>query len=756
MSGPPSSGGSPPAPPEPTSAPSVPAPPAPPPDEGTPLELPHATTSGRLVLSRGNAFCVTTQRGDISPAGARELGVFLEDTRYLSHWELELPVPPTLLSAGTEGCLASQVDLTTLDVEHDGFLDEPVQYLHVARRQVLDEEFVEHLLFTNHLGRPAALEARIRFAADWADVFEVRGARRPARGRILPPVVSGHTAGLRYRGRDGETYVTDVAFHPPPDQLTCEGGAGVATFRLRLPPGGQATLLARVHMGRREAAAEGPALRPGFEVRLARARCEAEAWRSGCVTVRADNALVERALHGALADVHALRVDHPVGPVVGAGIPWFAAPFGRDAILSGLQLLPFAPGLAVDTLRFLAAFQGTRHDPTREEEPGRILHELRRGEMVRTGEIPHAPYYGTIDATPLFVILAGETWAWTRDRALADTLWPAVVAALGWLDTRTAGGTRFLAYQRMTALGLENQGWKDSRDGVSHPDGTHARTPIALVEVQGYAAAAWRAGAALARARGDTERAATWEGRVAPFLERLDAAFWMPRTGFHALALDGEGSRVATVASNAGHLLWAQAVPPARAERLARVLLGPDLYSGWGIRTVAAGQPVHNPLSYHNGSVWPHDAALIALGLARYGHRRDALRVAEGLLAATEHFAHHRLPELFCGLDRTAGGLVVHYPVSCSPQAWASGALFMLLQACLGLSADAAGGEDGVGVLRIVDPMLPAPLRRLDLLGVAVGGTRVGLRFTRQGVRTYAEVLEMHGDPLRVRIEVGG
>ncbi len=727
-----------------------------PPDVGTPLELTHATSSGRLVLSRGNAFCVTTSRGDIAPAGARELGVFLEDTRYLSHWELELPVPPTLLSAGTEGCLASQVDLTTLDVEHDGLLDEPIQYLHVARRQVLDEEFVEHLGFTNHLGRPATLLVRIRFASDWADVFEVRGARRPARGQVLAPTVTGSAASLRYRGRDGEQYVTDVAFHPPPESLTCEGGVGVATFRLLLPPGGQATILGRVHMGRRDPATEGPALRPGFEVRLARARCEADAWRGTCVTVRTDNALVERALHGALADVHALRVVHAAGPVVGAGIPWFAAPFGRDAILASLQLLPFAPGLAKDTLRFLAAFQGTRHDPTREEEPGRILHELRRGEMVRTGEIPHAPYYGTIDATPLFVILAGETWAWTRDRALVDAVWPAVVAALGWLDTRTADGTRFLAYQRMTPLGLENQGWKDSRDGVSHPDGTHARAPISLVEVQGYAAAAWRAGAALARARGEPARAAAWEARVGPFVERIDTAFWMPRTGFHALAIDGDGARVATVASNPGHLLWCNAVTPARAERLTRMLLGPDLYSGWGIRTVAAGQPVHNPLSYHNGSVWPHDAALIALGMARYGYGRDALRLAEGLLAATEHFAHHRLPELFCGLERTSGGLVVHYPVSCSPQAWASGALFMLLQACLGLSADAAGGDDGVGVVRIVDPMLPQPLRRLDLLGVAVGGTRVGLRFTRQGARTYAEVLEMRGDPLRVRIEVGG
>jgi glycogen debranching enzyme len=492
-------------------------------------------------------------------------------------------------------------------------------------------------------------------------------------------------------------------------------------------------------------------LHRAWETRLARARCDRDAFRAGCARPRCDDAVLQRALDRSLEDVYALRVHHGGRGIVGAGIPWFAAPFGRDALVTAAQLLPVAPELAAESLRFLAHHQGREEVPAREEQPGRILHELRRGEMVRAGEIPHAPYFGSIDATPLFVVVAEELWRWTADPLLLEALWPSVEAALGWLDRATDEGRTFLRYQRTTPLGLENQGWKDSRDGVSFPDGRRARAPIALVEVQGYAAAAWRAGAELAHARGDHARAEAWTARVGPFLAALDTAFWLPRQGWYALALDGEDRPVPTLTSNPGHLLWARAALPARVDRLRHALLSPELWSGWGIRTVGRGQGVFNPLSYHNGSVWPHDGALCALGMARHGHTRDAVRVAEGLFAASEHFAHHRLPELFCGMERGEGELLVHYPVSCSPQAWAAGAPFMLLQACLGLEADALAG-----VLQVRDPVLPARLRRLDLLGVRVGDSRVSLRFTRAGLRTWAEVLERSGAPLRVNIAVGG
>ncbi|MFZ5477871.1 MAG: glycogen debranching N-terminal domain-containing protein [Myxococcota bacterium] len=714
------------------------------PEVGDPLDLPHATTPGRLVLSRGNLFCVTTSMGDVFPPGARELGLFHEDTRHLSRYELVLPARATLLSSGTESSLAAQIDLTTTGEEQGGLLDEPVNFLHLRRRQILDAGFSEQLAFTNHLARHVELDVFLYFDADFADVFEVRGARRARRGTREPALVERDRVELRYRSVDGLAYRTVVRFDPAPAELV----AGRARLRLRLAPGESVEHAVEVVALRGDVALSAP-MRP-FASRLAEARAEAAAFRAGTTGVRCDDEVVSRMLQRSLADVHALRVQHDGRWIVGAGIPWFAAPFGRDSLLTSCQLLPFAPDLAGETLRFLAHHQGRVEDPAREEEPGRICHELRRGEMARAGEIPHSPYYGSIDSTPLFVVLLGETWRWTRDAALLAELWPALRAAMGWLDRRTADGTRFLVYQRATPLGLENQGWKDSRDGVSFPDGRRAATPLALVEAQGYAAQAWLHAAEIAAALGEAGLAAAWASRVAPFLRRLEDAFWVEELGTYALALDAHGERVTTVSSNPGHLLWSRAAEPARARRVAATLLSPEMHSGWGIRTVARGQPVFNPVSYHNGSVWPHDNALAALGMSRYGLQAEACRVAEAMLDASEHFSDHRLPELFCGIGRGEGEFLVHYPVSCSPQAWASGASFMLLQAALGLDADAPNH-----VLRVRNPLLPRPLRRLDLVDVRVGSALVSIRFQRVGRRTHADVLDVRGEPLKIEIVVG-
>lgn len=712
------------------------------PEVGDALDLPHATGTGRLVLSRGNLFAVVTSRGDIAPAGARELGVFHKDTRHLSAYEMRLPGNTTLLSSGTEGNVMAQIDLTTTDEEFGGLLDEPIQFLHVQRRQVLDEVFTEHVLFTNHLGRAVEFDVDWAFAADWADVFEVRGARRVARGVGLPPRVGADRCELRYRAVTDEVLHTLVRFDPPPAEL--QGGR--ARVRVRLEPGETFDQHVTVSCGAGDVDAH--ALRP-FPDRVARARREADEFRHASARVRCDNAIVQRSFERALSDVYALRILHEGRWIVGAGIPWFAAPFGRDSLIASLQLLPIAPQLAVETLRFLAFHQGKTHDLSREEEPGKICHELRRGEMARAREIPHSPYYGSVDSTPLFVMLAAEYWRWTRDEALLRELWPHVQAAVEWIEGKTANGTAFLTYQRQIPLGLENQGWKDSRDGVSFPDGRRAEAPIALVEVQGYAAAAWLAGAEVARAMGDPHRAALWASRVEPFVRRVDEAFWATDTSFYGLAVDGRGRLLPTVTSNPGHLLWCRAVPESRARRVVEVLTTPEMDSGWGIRTVARGQTVYNPLSYHNGSVWPHDNAILALGMARYGFGRAAVRIMENILASSEHFPDHRLPELFCGLPRGNGEFLVHYPVSCSPQAWASGAMFMLAQASLGLEADAPAGR-----LRIRNPALPATLRRFELHGMRVGESTVSLRFARSGKRTHADVLDIRGGPLRIDIEV--
>lgn len=709
-----------------------------------PLELPHALGVSRLVLSRGNLFTVTGAGGNIMPAGARELGVFFQDTRHLSYYELVLPGhPPTLLSSETESSLAAQIDLTTTDEEFGGLLGEPINVLHLRRRQLLDADFIDQLALTNHMGRLVELEFEIRFAADFADVFEVRGARRPGRGHVLEPEVRGDSVRLAYRGLDTETYITTLHFHPAPDLL--EGGA--ARYRVVLAPGATHTIEVIVRCFRGPPAAPRP--RRSFATRLSLVRGEVCHFIADCTRIRCDNEIVQRGFERSLGDVFALRIQHDDRWVVGAGIPWFAAPFGRDSIITSAQVLAFAPHLAAETLRFLAAHQGREDNPYREEEPGKIMHELRRGELVRTGEIPHAPYFGTVDATPLFLVLVGEYVEWTGDLALVEELWPVIEAAVAYLDRNTTQGADFLRYERRSKRGLDNQGWKDSRDGVPFPDGTHAIPPIALVEVQGYVVDAWRHVSRIAALRGDPARARIWGDRAMQFEVALEHAFWCEEHNYYAIALDGNGLRVPTITSNPGHLLWSRAVSEDRARRIVTMLLSHDMYSGWAIRTLARGQPVYNPLSYHNGSVWPHDNALAALGMSRYGHVKAAQKVFSGLLAAADHFHHQRLPELFCGMDRGEREFLVHYPVSCSPQAWASGALLMSLHAALGLQPDALAGR-----LAIRNPRLPSALGRLDLVNMRVGGARVDLRFVRNEQHTHCEVLDIRDAQLKVEIEV--
>jgi glycogen debranching enzyme len=489
-----------------------------------------------------------------------------------------------------------------------------------------------------------------------------------------------------------------------------------------------------------------------FDVRSGHLRSAQREFLDGCTRIKCDNNRFEAVLARALSDIDSLRI--PVGKdmIVGAGIPWFAAPFGRDSIITALECLSVAPSLALETLRTLAAYQGTRDDPWREEEPGKILHELRRGEMTRAGEAPHSPYYGTIDATPLFLILLHETWRWTGSEALLEELYPAAEKALAWIERRLDRDDGLLRYMRTHTRGLENQGWKDSRDGISFPDGRIAHPPIALIEVQGYVVAALDAMGRIRRRRGDIRGGARLHRQATELRQRIDERFWVEASRFFALAIDGEGRRVETITSNPGHLAFCNAFAiTGRASRVTEMLLSEALYSGFGIRTLARGQAVYNPLSYHNGSVWPHDNALCALGMAMTGHGAEALTILDALYAASLHFRDLRLPELFCGMSRGEGDFLVHYPVSCSPQAWASAAFFLLLQSALGMRADAPMNR-----LNIRNPQLPSFMSRLDLEGMQVGQSRVSLHFERYGRRTHVDLVDVTGDGrLKVNIEIG-
>ena len=714
-----------------------------------PLGGQGAAASGEtepIVLSRGNMFCVVNRKGDIFPPSARDLGLFHDDTRHLSRLELWVSGgPATVLSAEAAGSASSQIDLALTDRDYGGFIADPRNFLHIRRRQILDAEYVERITLTNFSSRPIDLDFGMRLEADFADVFEVRGAHRDRRGVILPPEITADRLTFGYRGVDGEDYRTVIRMSPAPAEVTRTG----PRWSLAIAAG-ESMVLELTVQAKRGVEADLP-WRP-FDVRNARVKESQRAFLDGCTRIRCDNNRFETLLGRALSDIDSLRITVGEHTIVGAGIPWFAAPFGRDSLITAYECLSVAPSLARECLRTLAAWQGVRDDAWREEEPGKILHELRRGEMTRAGEAPHSPYFGTIDATPLFIMLLAEVWRWTGDEAFLDELYPNAERALSWIQRRLEEGGGFLRYKRLHSRGLENQGWKDSRDGVSFPDGRIAQPPIALIEVQGYVVAALDAMGRLRRRRGDVRGGAILHKQAADLRKKIDEAFWVEESRFFALALDADGRRVETIASNAGHLGFCGAyVNGARANRVAEVLLSDAMHSGWGIRTAGRGQAVYNPLSYHNGSVWPHDNALCAMGMAMTGHSDGAQAVLESLYAASLHFRDLRLPELFCGMARGEGDFLVHYPVSCSPQAWASGSLFLLLQASLGLRANAPMNR-----LVIRNPRLPEFLSRLDLENLPVGPNKVHLHFQRHGPRTHVDLVDVSGDgKLKVNIEIG-
>ncbi|HWP63858.1 MAG TPA: glycogen debranching N-terminal domain-containing protein [Candidatus Binatia bacterium] len=496
--------------------------------------------------------------------------------------------------------------------------------------------------------------------------------------------------------------------------------------------------------GAAEAAAALALFTPVPRVRDDEAGAAYRAWWRGATEVESDNELFNLTLQRSTTDLRLLVNDGPGRRewYLAAGIPWFVTLFGRDSIITALQVLAFRPQIAYATLDVLAARQATALDPERDAEPGKILHELRTGELAAIGELPHTPYYGSVDSTPLWLILLGATFDWTGDRALLDRLWPHALAALEWIDRwGDRDGDGFVEYERRNPTGLLNQGWKDSSDAVRDRHGRLVPTPIALVEVQGYVYDAKRRMAHLAEVRGETELAARLEREAAALRERFEAAFWVPDLRYYAMALDGEKRQADAITSNPGQALWTGIVSPERARPVADRLLGPGLYSGWGVRTYAAGQPGYNPIGYHTGTVWPHDTSLIAAGLKRYGLEDEANELISRVFEAAQSFPAYRLPELFCGFERDSATSPVPYPVACSPQAWAAGAPFLFLETMLGLRPHAERGE-----LELLHPHLPSWLRSVRVRNLRVGTALVDLLFHSWRGTTSAEVLRKEGD----------
>ncbi len=689
----------------------------------------------RRSLKHDDTFIVLDSHGDIGASAGGPDGLFNADTRYLARLEMVLDdVQPLLLGSNLrDDNSALTVDLTNSDVYRGGRLVLQKDTLHIVRSIFLWRGTAyQRIGLQNHGDRPASFDLTLLFDNDFADLFEVRGERRPRRGVGSSKLLGPTDVVLEYSGLDAQSRVTALHFDPRPTRLSVHA----ATYHFDLAPKHVTSLFVAVSCNR-------PMMhKPArfFRGLLAHRR-EMRRSTAGAASIESSNNIFNEVLCQAMADLNMLMTETPQGRYPYAGIPWYSTTFGRDGLITALQMLWVDPRIAPGVLKRLAFFQAKAVDPLADAEPGKILHEMRGGEMAALGEVPFAQYYGSVDSTPLFVLLAGHYFERTGDEATLAELWPSIEAALQWIDgPGDPDGDGFVEYRRATEQGLANQGWKDSFDAVFHADGRLAEGHIALCEVQGYVFAAKRLLARVARRLGFADRASKLEAESELLRERFEQAFWCEELGTYALALDGakEPCRVRT--SNAGQLLFTGIVREDRARRVASDLMSQKFFSGWGIRTVARGEARYNPMSYHDGSIWPHDNALIVLGFARYGLKHSVAHLFKGLFDAASYMDLRRLPELFCGFQRERRRGPVLYPVACAPQAWASATAFTLLEAALGLEFDAVRGE-----IRLRDPRLPEFLNEVVLRDLRLGASSVDLRVRRHDDEISLEVLRTRG-----------
>ena len=672
------------------------------------------------TLKHGDTFSLCDQLGDVHKPDLTPGGLFHEDTRYLSEWRLLLDGQRPLLLSSTidDDNVVLTVDLSNPDIYRDGQIVLPRETLHVRRSRFLWEGCAyERIAVHNFDSRPQKCWLTLSFDADFADLFEIRGLVRPKRG--VTSIERPNNGNIQFRnlGVDGVVRVADICFSPAPQRL--EENSAVYAFVLE--PHQQVSISITVRCAPHAIVADEP-----FSIPYRAARRQARCMRSQGGLVSSSNELVDRMLKRATSDFCMLITETAEGPYPYAGTPWFNTPFGRDGIITALQMLWLDSSVAKGVLRFLAATQATKIDPAADAQPGKILHETRKSEMALLQEVPFGKYYGSVDSTPLFVLLAARYFERTGDLQTMRALWPNIEAALDWIDTYgDIDRDGFVEYQRESSNGLVNQGWKDSQDSIMHADGTLAEGSVALCEVQGYVFAGKKGAAGIARALGEDARADALEAEAEALRIAFEEKFWCEEIGMYALALDGKKNPCRVQSSNAGQVLFTRIASQERAARVAETLLTPECFSGWGIRTLGASAARYNPMSYHNGSIWPHDNALIALGMGTYGFRRAAGLIFIGMFEAACHMDLMRIPELFCGFPKRRGTAPTLYPVACQPQAWASVVPFALLEACLGITCDYAARE-----IRFEKPYLPRFLEelRIDNLHLAEGSVNLHIR----------------------------
>ncbi|MDX2240104.1 MAG: amylo-alpha-1,6-glucosidase [Leptolyngbyaceae cyanobacterium bins.302] len=763
-----------------------------------------------LTLKDDDLFLLTDTLGNVlggcvGDDRSASMGLFCNDTRYLSRLELQIQGrSPILLSSTADKGFVLSV-LCTNPYIGDGIKAESIG---IKRELVLNGGLFEEIEIANYSTNPVSFEVSLSFDADFVDLFQIRGFNREKQGQLLrqviPQVQEPEFAGVGVSGEvdsstavqnplpqeaeavaedetqnsaltrrsadahDGSPPTHSLSSNPTPTEfsLAYQGLDGsvlesrisfvdrvpdglkgsTAIWRLDLQPHEKLMLGYRLQLlisGRSASTVNAP-------VTLAQAKAaelmEEQTWRQQVTQIRADKNTFNQIIERAEQDVYLLRQSFSKGKALSAGVPWFSTLFGRDSIIAASQILMLDPQIARETLKILAYYQGTQEDEWRDEQPGKILHEVRFGEMARCQEIPHTPYYGTVDATPLWIMLYAEYFAWTADYDTLENLWGNALAAMDWID-RTMRETSYLSYFRKSSRGLDNQGWKDSGDCIVNRKGQLAEGAIALCEVQGYVYAAKIRLAQIARMKKRIDLAERWEEEARELKIRFNRDFWMEDQDYCALALDGEGKPVDSITSNPGHCLNLGIFTPEKAYSVAERLRAPDMFNGWGIRTLSSLSPAYNPMGYHIGSVWPHDNAMIAIGLRSLGLIDQALELAEGILDMTKRQPYQRPPELFCGFERMDGSDPVQYPVACTPQAWATGSVFQLLQMMVNLVPDAPSNT-----LRIIDPALPPSLNHLSLQNLRVGPTLLDLEFERSNGATACRVSKKRGN-LRVIIE---
>ncbi|WP_055074060.1 amylo-alpha-1,6-glucosidase [Pseudanabaena sp. 'Roaring Creek'] len=718
-----------------------------------------------LTLKDNELFLITDTLGNIYDTGCRaegiesSMGLFCRDTRFLSRLELQIEgrSPVSFSSTARKG-----FDMTILcSNRHIGDLESGIktETIGIHREIMIKGGVFEEIQVTNYNTIPIGFTMSLSFDADFLDLFEVRGNKREKRGDLLryispvaefeldSPIEIEREIVLAYLGLDNVLMESRIQFNSlQPDAI--EGYTAI--WQLKLASHQSVTLGYRIHLFTNNR----PTSMVSVPINFAQAKneelLEETAWTDNITTIRTDNEALNLAIERAVQDIYLLRQTFEGHRFLSAGVPWFSTLFGRDSIIAASQTLVLDPTIARETLSILAQYQGKTEDESRDEELGKILHEIRLGEMARCQEIPHTPYYGTVDATPLWLMLYAEYYAWTADNELLDKLWSNAIAAMEWID-RNCKDTGYLTYHRRSKRGLVNQGWKDSENCIVNRNGELAQGAIALSEVQGYVYAAKIRMSELATKKNLPDFATRWQSQAKDLKARFNRDFWLPDQNYCALALDGEGKPVDSITSNPGHCLNLGIFEHDKALMVAARLREPDMYNGWGIRTLSTLSPAYNPLGYHIGSVWPHDNSLIALGLRSLNLIDQSLDVAQGLINMTLSQPYHRPPELFCGYEHDGFSSPVQYPVACSPQAWATGTIFQLIAMMVNLVPNAPAQQ-----LHIIDSALPISIGNISIHNLRIGQAVVDLDFERSGIRvgdtTTCRVNKKHGN-LRVIIE---